>query len=314
MKRELDELDEFKQFESIKELTDMQNGLYPQLLNFIVDFNNQSKETRNYEELSLPFYSGLQQKVIKNREIIMIVGQESRNSGSFDKTSWKNWCNKKPNADWTKSDIQTKWVNAYTEFQLTDDNRKKDEINKIFSIKNNKGPFWRFIRDLCKNINLYPFYTNIDKVHRYVPSNNNVQSSKSGTKFCTVPLTDKIEENIYYKFKDKDKYILREEIKIANNTGKLKAILFLAGPNYAKSIQYALGVENKQLNEKPQYKNKINSQEKLCIISEELKEELGIDVPVFWTYHPNFLLTRGLSDSRWSGIIQKIIDEIKKDS
>lgn len=313
MKRELDELDEFKQFESIKELTDMQNGLYPQLLNFIVDFNNQSKETRNYEELSLPFYSGLQQKVIKNREIIMIVGQESRNSGSFDKTSWKNWCNKKPNADWTKSDIQTKWVNAYTEFQLTDDNRKKNEINKIFSIKNNNGPFWRFIRDLCKNNNLYPFYTNIDKVHRYVPSNND-QSSKLGDKFYSAPLTYKIEENIYDKFKDIDKYILREEIKIVNDTGKLKAIVFLVGPKYAKSIQYALGVENKQLNEKPQYKNKNNSQDKLCIISEELKEALGIDVTVFWTYHPNFLLTRGLSDSRWSGIIQKIIDEIKKDS
>lgn len=142
--------------------------------------------------------------------------------------------------------------------------------NQFFRNKNSEeyinSPFWSFFRKLrMHNTNIC--WNNLDKLHRYTSS-----ASKNKTK----PLRIRHELVLSQQYGPDNKSLLQREIDAVNP----QAIVFLTGPNYTSSMACVFGVNEQALIPyAPTRKNFVSKIEHIT----------GLDIPVFWTYHPNYL-------------------------
>lgn len=219
------------------------------------------------KRLSHPFYFGLTEEYIcrsDGRKRLMIVGQEAMGYGSicdgtaeyeFVKSCTPKLCEKGTN----EPNYSQKWAIAYLEKQINGKNGR-------FEINTNPSPFWQLCRELNKNFVLC--WNNLDKVY-FIE---------------TGELTEKAEEKLsapYEKDGQKKSLLLREIDFVESD-----AILFVTGPTYYKSMIYALCSANDELsNNKPTRGNKLSDITDIL----NLNTKSGKKIPVYWTYHPNYL-------------------------
>lgn len=137
--------------------------------------------------------------------------------------------------------------------------------------KYNKSPFWQFFRSLEKD-GFVPCWNNVDKAHMY----------ESGH---TKPLIYEYEYLLSSPYESEHGYygLLKKEMLIA----RPHAIVFITGPYYDESICTAFGMDKSSLvARRPNMSSPVS----------EISDILKLQVPVFWTYHPNFLNFKGLTD------------------
>lgn len=162
------------------------------------------------------------------------------------------------------------WVIRYTLRQVYQNYSEKSEE------KWNNSPFWSLFRKIEEN-GWHPVWSNLDKFHKF-----DLESKK------TIPLTSG-EEVAFNSSKMKDgKTIVQEEIDVL----KPDIIVFLVGPYYMKSLSTALEIKKDQLSA---FKPSTNA-EGYCVQIEETLTKLS--VPVYWTYHPAYIIrseSRGMS-------------------
>lgn len=213
---------------------------------------------------SLPFYAGLSDQNASDLPVVMIVGQET-----FD--FWH--CEDKKIVsrngtliDCTIENLQKKNID-YQNTQFL--NNWESEYGNS---KNTGRPFWKFIERVYQ-LDYFPCWNNIDKMHRY----------KDGK---TKPLTEEYERELNKSIDGRS--LLMHEIEII----KPDIIICVTGPNYIVSMQTALCDKLKKIN-KPT----------LACPWQDITDIVGINIPVFWTYHPKYLQIRKSFES--------IIDIIK---
>lgn len=229
-------------------------------------------------KLSCAFSFGVSNHYIEAKKKIMIVGQEA-NGHTFDYKNWglENW---------------QKWAVDYLDYQVYGEKPH----NRDFST--NSSPFWHFIRELSKDYGVC--WNNLDKVRRYIQNNG-------------VELTEDylLEYNDYDKNKDRSrlhekifdsKSLLHKEIEIA----KPNIVIFAVGPKnpYYHSLSLAFFDGDKvdeHLNVRgikyPQIKNN-----NFCC---EISEDLNLDMPAFYTYHPHYLSRKRILNNVIKNIITK---------
>lgn len=158
---------------------------------------------------------------------------------------------------------------------------KKYLKNQTYSKVN--SPFWRFV---CGFTDYSIYWTNIDKLHLI---------SKGKTK----QLKDECEKVLNKKYLNDKSSIFEREIEIINPA----VIIFLTGPHYYKTMEYALGTS---FDDKPML---TKNQSKLIVnITDKLKKYSSVE-SAFWTYHPNFLNRRKGTNNK--NEIENEIDYIK---
>lgn len=200
----------------------------------------------------------------------MIVGQEA-NGHTFDYVNWghENW---------------QEWAIAYLDFQCCHKTSGKWNFSK------NHSPFWAFINKL-KESGYGVCWNNIDKARRYVQVDGNKYSED-----YLLEQNDNDENkdrSILHKKIFDGKSLLQKEIEIAQPD----AIVFAIGPKnpYYHTLSLAFFDGDKvdgYLNERgvkyPQLKD-----DKYCI---DISRYLKLDIPAFYTYHPNYLQLKKLLD------------------
>ena len=135
------------------------------------------------------------------------------------------------------------------------------------------------------NYNIY--WTNIDKLHLI-------------SKGKTERLEEECEKVLNNKYSN-DKSIFEMEIEII----KPAVIIFLTGPDYYKTMGYALGTsfDDKPMLTKNQSKPIVKNQSKPIVnITDKLKKYSYVE-SAFWTYHPKYL--------NMNNEIHNVIDHIK---
>lgn len=206
---------------------------------------------KGYNEcFSLPFHFGISGQRDPGRKMIMIVGQEADRFMKYTDTD--------KNAEYIQQ-----WCIGYFDKQIY-----KTPFDE-YDIYNNSA-FWGFFRllydegfDLCWN--------NVNKLHRY---QNIIRNGK--TFEATDILTAEYERQLSARYGKEEKSLLRREIEAAKPDG----VVFLTGPNYQCTMCTAFGLPEDGLNPyKPVKTNPYN----------EISGILGLDIPVFWTYHPGYL-------------------------
>ena len=148
----------------------------------------------------------------------------------------------------------------------------------------NSSPFWHMMRGLNKAF--VPCWANLDKLHRVYQANDafsqQLEFFEEEEKILLSPLSN-------------NKNIIQNEIEIVNP----EAIVFITGPDYHKATKYALGMPN------------YNTKKLVPNINGEVILELTPytctrnKIPVFWTYHPNFMNYHNL-DEHIKNLIEKI--------
>ncbi len=278
----------FKSVEDIKnankKLNEIQTKWFNELkldTDIIDKFNKNHKNTkRKYRyELSLPFYSGLSEKAV-GKKIIMVIGQESRNSGRYNTRNY-NYTKTIKSQDWCLPNDSSKWSVAYLEKQIL------NVENKEFEIDNDSYPFWRFIKRLFLDTKeFFPFWTNLDKLHTYQLDKNTDE-----VKAC-CSLYEETEKILHKKINDKT--LLEYEIDIV----KPEIILFLTGENYENSMKIGLGLDKDFA-----FKDKLRKDDKIII---PLENVTNIQQKVFWTFHPRTLK----SNEKFDIVIDKIKENL----
>lgn len=239
-----------------QELIEIENEWYNSVKCDILDFNIEGKR-----EISLPFYPGVSNRAI-NKPIAMIVGQETRNHGRYEDYD-KIW--QKP------SKYVIDWAVRQTDRHI---DCKKYE----------RSHFWNFIKDVY-NIGFYPYWTNVDKVHKYTNNNMSKLTAKLEIKF-----------NKTFDYNNVNQSILLHEIDVV----KPKIVVFLTGDKYYKTMSQALSINLYQMKENsPNLKDKIFTE-----------IELNKSVFTIWTHHPRVLQKNGLRQNNWSGILDKIKEHL----
>lgn len=203
------------------------------------------------QSLSCPFYMGVSKDYEINRQNkprVMVIGQEARHYGS-----WKT------NRDdfGYKAEESQQWAIEYLQCQL-----KMPTIeNSRFNICYNKSKFWNAFRALDRH-GLAVCWSNVDKVY-YSMGN----ATYKGT------LTYDAERILSEQYGADCKSLLQREIEIVAPD----FILFVTGPTYYISMATAFGVSENELSKKPTKSNPIIN----------ISDDLRINIPTFWTYHPN---------------------------
>lgn len=170
-------------------------------------------------------------------------------------------------ADKTPEYIQ-KWCISYFDEQIHE------------KVPSNNSPFWRFFRSL-KEKGFELCWNNIDKIHRY---------KTVSEKDVTYPLTKTQERMLSAQYRADSKSLLQREIEVVEPD----AIVFVTGPHYRASMCTAFGLPENTLDKC--MPNKTN-----YLIN--IGKELGLDIPVFWTFHPAYLNRNyGFTESVISGI------------
>ena len=139
------------------------------------------------------------------------------------------------------------------------------------------SPFWEFIRKI--KCYFFDYWTNIDKLHLI-------------SKGKTERLEEECEKVLNNKYSN-DKSIFEMEIEII----KPAVIIFLTGPDYYKTMGYALGTS---FDDKPMLTK--NQSKPIVNITDKLREYSYVE-SAFWTYHPNYL--------NMNNKIHNVIDHIK---
>ncbi|MGN1103690.1 MAG: hypothetical protein ACI4QI_02325 [Candidatus Coproplasma sp.] len=224
-------------------------------------------------KLSCAFSFGVSRQYMESDKKIMIVGQEA-NDHTY---CYDNWCLK----NWQE------WAVSYLNRQV---NREKNK-----QMGYNRSPFWRFFRKFAK-AGYAPCWNNLDKVRTYV------KKDQKDWKEDFLPYkTGSNEREILNRkiFDGASKSLLEKEIEIA----KPNIVVFAVGPNnpyyHALSLAFFSGedVDRKLENVFP----KPNIDE--CY--KNISVDLGLNVPAYWTYHPNLL-----SRKKWlNTVVDKIISE-----
>lgn len=106
-------------------------------------------------------------------------------------------------------------------------------------------------------------WNNIDKVY-YSRGNSDYKGTLTyeGEEYLSAP----------YGVREDKKSLLQREIEIA----KPDALLFVTGPQYYISMAKAFNISPNVL------KGKLNKNSRIV----DIRSDLGIDIPAFWTYHP----------------------------
>lgn len=167
-------------------------------------------ESHNDHILSRPFYFGVSDEYMGSPKKIMIVGQETRDYGSY-------------HDDWPMPDIQ-KWGIDYLRRQLWSV-RSED-------FKYNRSGFWKLFRCFEK-CGYVPCWNNIDKIHQ--------QKGMAST----IRLTDDHKRVFCRQYGNDNKSLLRREIEIV----KPDAVVFITGPKYHVSMTESLGLPEGSLDE-----------------------------------------------------------------
>ena len=218
-------------------------------------------------KLSCAFSFGVSDHYANSNKRIMIVGQEA-NGHSYDYDQWYlyNW---------------QKWAIAYLNRQVNKE-RNKD-------IGYNRSPFWRFFRALEKK-GYAPCWNNIDKVRKY----------------CCVDAKDWVECKLPWDEQSKDREILNS--KIFNGKSLLQkeielaapdAVVFIIGPH--NPYYHALSLAFFDGEDVDQRLAEVKPSEKDCC--QEISSILGLNIPAYWTYHPNFLSRNKL----FNNVIDQIV-------
>ena len=126
----------------------------------------------------------------------------------------------------------------------------------------NGSPFWQFFRKLKKE-GFDLIWNNVDKVHKIINEK-------------TIWLSEKDELSLNGRYGSENKSLLEREIEMMSPT----AIVFITGPNYAYSMVTSFGLPKSSLFSIRPTKDK-------SLVN--IKDNLGLSILTFWTYHPNYL-------------------------
>lgn len=231
-----------------------------ELLDVFTDWYNKvalnATPPMNYT-FSRPFIGGVCDNFGAGKKNIMIVGQEARDLKDYGK-SLKEY---------------QMWSISFLSCQL-----EKREHLENKECKKLSSPFWEFIRKIkCYFFDYNIYWTNIDKLHLI-------------SKGKTERLEKECEKVLNNKYSN-DKSIFEMEIEII----KPAVIIFLTGPDYYKTMGYALGTS---FDDKPM----LTKNQPIVNITDKLRKYSYVE-SAFWTYHPNFL--------KWKKEIDNVIDHIK---
>lgn len=242
-------------------------------------YNPLKKEYENDEsrgKLSCAFSFGVSDHYFNSQNRVMVVGQEAKGH-TFDGDAWglKNW---------------QKWAIAYLNFQVYGE----ESPNVRFS--ENNSPFWQFMRklnqrgyDLCWN--------NLDKVRRYI--------RPDGKEWVEDYLPYDKKENCERKALNEKifdgKSLLQKEIEFAEP----KFVIFAVGPKNP----YYHTLCNAFFDGKDAYERLLDAYPKFTenggIV--EISEKLGLKMPAYYIYHPNYFQLQGKLDT----IVEKLAQEMR---
>ena len=159
-----------------------------------------------------------------------------------------------------KLDLESirQWCLDYLSVQLGE----KENVPEK-ALVGNPSPFWNAFR-LMRKVGKGVCWNNIDKLHRI----------GEGGKTQRLSIQD--EEELNQPYGREKKSLLQREIEIACPS----AVWLAVGPSREESIEISFGLPNGMLREKRPRKNQWLS---------EIGWILKLDMPVYWTYHPNYL-------------------------
>lgn len=227
-----------------------------------------------YSDVFVPGISEYYAEAVGRR--ILLFGQEARNF-YFDN-------------DNSLERIQN-WVICYAMSQI-DQTRMisaGQDSQDLPREKLNKSPFWSLFRKIVQQ-GWHPAWSNLDKFHRFEP-----ESRK------TIPLTGDDEVIFNSPVRKDEKTLVQKEIEIV----KPDVIVFLVGPNYTKSLSIALRIEKKQL---AAIRPTANAEGYCVRIDESLTK---LSVPVYWTYHPAYILRSKKKGMSLDDLVEHIISGAK---
>ena len=219
------------------------------------------------EQFSKPFHLGLSDRLNKNKKLVMLIGQEASDFWTYE------------NNEIVSSNVQ-QWCIDYYNKQL---------FHTVNSERYNRSPFWAFFRSLYKQ-GIDVCWNNLDKLHRYES-----KTSKDGAiKLHTIPLSLEHQLELSRQYGSDRKSLLQREIKAVSP----HAIVFLTGPYYSASMCSAFGLSSHALD--------LHTPTKKCFVT-QIEQIIDLNIPVFWTYHPNYLCRNSGYTAR---VVSSIIDSL----
>ena len=225
-------------------------------------------------KLSCAFSFGVSDRYIQSDKRIMIVGQEA-NGHTFDDKKWclKNWQD---------------WAVEYLNFQVYKEPAKKYEIDPNYS------PFWQFFRAFWDKADGYDVcWNNLDKVRRYTLSDEGKWLERK------LPYDENNTERKILNRKIFDgKSLLQKEIEIVNPD----CVIFAIG----KKNPYYHTLCDAFFHQGNAYDMLLKNYPTLGSPVVEISKKLGLEMPAFYTYHPNFLRIKGKFDE----VVNKIKEEL----
>lgn len=225
-------------------------------------------------KLSCAFGFGVSEHYAKSDKRIMIVGQEANNHTC----DYDNW----PINNWQK------WAIDYLNLQVYGE--KSEEYKDMGK---NYSPFWQFFRAFWDRGEGYDVcWNNLDKARAYICRNGKdwVESKLPYDKVNYDNRERKILNGKIFEGKS----LLQKEIEIVNPN----CVIFAVGPNnpYYQTICDAFFKLDKyeELLEYPTIDKPLV----------DITDKLNLQIPVYYTYHPNFL--------RRNEKFDEVVNEIKE--
>lgn len=160
---------------------------------------------------------------------------------------------------------------------------------KVNDWKYNSSPFWQFFRKL-KEGGYDLIWNNVDKVHKIINGE-------------TIWLSEEEELALNAPYGSENKSLLEREIEMISPS----AIIFITGPNYAYSMATSFGLPKPNL-------FSIRPTKAKSLVN--IQDHLGLSIPVFWTYHPNYLsrtYNPNISDEHKCNLFEENIKNILTD-
>ncbi len=164
------------------------------------------------------------------------------------------WNSYQSDIEWSLNSIQS-WGVEFLERQIW--GLHSDELEFLPS------PFWNFFRKIEEE-GWGPCWNNLDKVQRV--------KAVVGTDELTLEQ----EKLLNRAFTNDGKTLLQKEIELS----KPDRVVFIVGPRYIDSLSVSLCLPMDELTEYRPTKSTV------CT---DISAVAGLDIPVFWTYHPNYL-------------------------
>ncbi len=149
-----------------------------------------------------------------------------------------------------------------SEQQWTIDYLERQVYGRKTGTKFNRSPFWSFFRKI-RRYGFRPMWNNLDKAHAIVDKK-------------TTSLSVEQERYLSKPLNSNGKPLLLNEIQVS----RPEAVIFVTGPHYYESMAIAIDCEDTQLYEKRPDQNDVIKRID-CVVDEV--------IPLFWTYHPNYL-------------------------